>query len=849
MTKSSGSISDPDIFEATPGAAELVEEKTQIRFDFSPADDPSGSSAKGPAYDPFPGRILAQHYKIESRIGEGGMCAVYRAVDLTLNRKVAIKVLLPGRLMEDGLLRFQREAKTVGALDHPNIMRIHELSTTERGEPFIVMELLEGRTLADLFKTEEVLFERFIEIAHQCASALACAHSNGFVHRDVKPSNIIVSTSPKNEYTVKLVDFGIAHNSDAFTMQLTQTGDVFGSPYYMSPEQCRGEKIDQRSDIYSFGCVLYEWATGRVPFQGASALDTLRMHAEDTPNPPGEINRKLRLSAELDHIILKCLAKNPADRYQTAEELDSALTELMQRKNNSARAILGKLARRLKLNKFKRDGRARLLIALSTLLVSFALWAAIPAGQSLCDKIYSREDVLGQRALNIGDYKNAREKMNNSLTIARYFPVSRKTAKVAYACRNIRQLAIITHDKNLISEAVKTEHKRTVASRMQALLQLGKQKEHVLRLVRTLSAKSKDEIGARTSAQEVIQQSVDLITSYQVWHKTQEAFDFGKEVLDGTAMYVDQTDKFSIELLSKLAKLSRTADPSHFDDWMSKGESQLEKASGLSEIERAKILGEFASSYVAAGRAVAAERCIDNAITTLRLSGLMNTEVAADVYLQKSKLDKYANRNSSSDFYLAKAQEILKSAPPGSYRDVQFLLSEISVICKGAPSLQKLEYCMSLLDKLDSYHRIDEAFANALCQTGDMCARLQKPDQAKALYLRAAAIASDFDARSAASAFSRLALFYTRQAKYAEAAPYFVEAANLTATVRGAENFYVGTCCNLSTIYLRQGNAKRALEVLKKAEEYLHYQTVDSEMKSLVYRKLSEVYKYPSLNP
>ena len=268
-------------------------------------------------------------YRIVEKIGSGGMGEVYRARDSRLDRDIAIKVLPPRFAADpDRLKRFEREAKATAALSHPNILGVHDVGTHE-GLPYLVEELLEGESLKDRIGRGAIPVNDMVKIAVQIASGLAAAHEKGIIHRDLKPANVFVTTVGD----VKILDFGLAKlieivpaGEDTLTQAstwATEAGSALGTAGYMSPEQVRGQPVDHRSDIFSFGCVLYEMATGRRAFAGDNLLSTMAAILEKKPKPPGEIVENL--PPELESIILKCLEKERAERFQSVVELRQPL--------------------------------------------------------------------------------------------------------------------------------------------------------------------------------------------------------------------------------------------------------------------------------------------------------------------------------------------------------------------------------------------------------------------------------------------------------------------------------------------------------------------------------------------
>jgi eukaryotic-like serine/threonine-protein kinase len=261
------------------------------------------------------GSVLGNRYRLEARIGSGGMAEVYRGLDPVLNRTVAIKTLLPQFARDSGFVqRFRREAQAAARLNHPNIVGVYD-SGADDSTPWIVMEFVEGRTLAEfLAGGRKPAPMQAAEIAGRIAEALSAAHAQGVIHRDVKPGNVMVT----RDGVVKVMDFGIARMSGS-DATAPQTSAVMGTASYLSPEQAQGGPVDARSDIYSLGVVLYELLTGRPPFTGESPVAIAWKQVNENPRPPSSINHEV--PPALDAVVMKALSKNPANRYQTAEEM------------------------------------------------------------------------------------------------------------------------------------------------------------------------------------------------------------------------------------------------------------------------------------------------------------------------------------------------------------------------------------------------------------------------------------------------------------------------------------------------------------------------------------------------
>jgi eukaryotic-like serine/threonine-protein kinase len=272
--------------------------------------------------DTLIGSVFDGRYRIERKLGAGGMADVYLAEDQELGRRVAIKILNDRHAADDSFIeRFRREAKNAAGLSHPNIVSIYDRGEAE-GTYYIAMEYLDGRSLKELIVGRgPAPIKIAIDYARQILAAVGFAHKHGIVHRDIKPHNVLVG----GEGRLKVTDFGIARSGAS---QMTEVGSIIGTAQYLSPEQARGAPVDQTSDLYSVGVVLYEMLTGQVPFTGDTPLEIAMKHLSEVPVPPSELRPEV--PHDLDSVVLRALAKDPHERYRSAEEMDADLQRVLE---------------------------------------------------------------------------------------------------------------------------------------------------------------------------------------------------------------------------------------------------------------------------------------------------------------------------------------------------------------------------------------------------------------------------------------------------------------------------------------------------------------------------------------
>jgi serine/threonine protein kinase/Tfp pilus assembly protein PilF len=337
MPQSSGDFAVSGFHEAENDRTIITGNELSLKpLDPSSLED-SGDSLnsrqiKKPGQD-MVGKVIDGKYEVLDLIGAGGMSAVFKAFHMDMDRIVAIKFVQgDGQADAETMRRFKREARAASLLNHPNVITVYDYGTTEEGHAYLTMDFLHGHSLQQVIRQEGVLSsKRALNIFLQVCKALSHAHEHGVVHRDLKPGNIMLISTSDEEDFVKIIDFGIAKVSNPVKKQsgeLTQTGQVVGSPTYMAPEQLLGDPVDARTDIYAFGCVMYECLTGRTPFDGDTVFSVMHQHISDPPPPISEVNPNVEVPQELAQTVMQCLEKEPGKRFQTMKELRERLAEI-----------------------------------------------------------------------------------------------------------------------------------------------------------------------------------------------------------------------------------------------------------------------------------------------------------------------------------------------------------------------------------------------------------------------------------------------------------------------------------------------------------------------------------------
>jgi serine/threonine protein kinase len=289
-----------------------------------------------------PGSTFAERYQIISEIGKGATSTVYKAKQILIGRTVALKLMHPHLLKEDvNKRRFEKEAKATASLSHPNLVLVHDFGTSPLGRPFIVMDFVDGPSLDDIVQDQgRLTSQQFVDVFTQCCRGLSHAHKKGLIHRDIKPSNIRLEQDDQGEVIAKILDFGIAKlfTQDEEALKMTDTGNVLGSPAFMSPEQSRAQNVDHRTDIYSLGVVMFHAATGILPFVGKDIFETLYKHIYDPTPTFASLDLPFRIPPAVETMIHKAMQKDPDQRYQNMESLQHDLQQLLSIANQASKS-------------------------------------------------------------------------------------------------------------------------------------------------------------------------------------------------------------------------------------------------------------------------------------------------------------------------------------------------------------------------------------------------------------------------------------------------------------------------------------------------------------------------------
>lgn len=418
--------------------------------------------------DPLVGEVFAEHYEIISLLGKGGMSVVYKARHRLMDRIVAIK-LLHGNVDDLAMARFKLEAKAASSLNHPNIITVYDFGVVNR-EAYLVMDCLDGTSLSDvLLQEKRIPVDRAVNIFRQTCAGLAHAHKKGIIHRDLKPANLCLIKGEDGNDHVKIVDFGIAKligTQAEQPTQLTLTGDVFGSPLYMSPEQCLGQPLDVRTDIYSLGCVMYECLTGIPPHLGESSFATMTRHVTVTPTAFDKIVPELHINKSIEAIVFRCLEKKREDRYQSATDILTDLPSIMDSSGSLSVKLVAHPSKQRQEIRLLRYGFWTLLVLLAALFAYMSLdyGPEHDHGTVLEKTIWNSQTTIAQSLINAQLYEPAKVILHSA----------EETARVRFSNRGRLLTALLLQQDlyrkaRMYEELVTTNNKIAILNRQMLL--------------------------------------------------------------------------------------------------------------------------------------------------------------------------------------------------------------------------------------------------------------------------------------------------------------------------------------------------------------------------------------------
>lgn len=442
-----GADSSQPASESVDGFYKLLNQQSAAKdvADKNAPTDENETAEPKPVHNSMVGSMIGGKYQMIEEIGQGGMSTVYKARQQPIDKIVAVKLLL-AHLSRDGesVQRFFREAKSAGQISHPNVVSVFDFGITSDQQPYLVMDFLEGKNLEEILeKRIRLPYREAIPIFIEVCSGLAAAHECGIVHRDIKPSNIVVQELTGSQ-KVRIVDFGIAKMIDAEAQHLTKTGEVFGSPLYMSPEQCEGQPLDCRTDIYALGVVFYQVLCGRPPLVGQSALETMRKHMTEMPESLQKYADDEHIPLELENIVFKMMAKDRNKRYSSTMEIKHDLQRIIDGDSRVIASNLKYMSREL-------TRKSKILLA-SSITAVLLTSAGVLAYPSVCNELGKQKYASGMSKFS-KDSKEAEALLESAVDL------SRQAGDVGLESRSLASLIRIYRKDN--SEKLdKARHRR-----------------------------------------------------------------------------------------------------------------------------------------------------------------------------------------------------------------------------------------------------------------------------------------------------------------------------------------------------------------------------------------------------
>lgn len=800
------------------------------------------------------GTTVGGHYRLEARIGSGGSSAVFLATDVSLNRKVAVKLLLSGAYFSDEeKLRFQREGRAIGALDHPHIVRIFEFNSSENDEPFLVMEYLEGKSLSEIIKEKSALaLDEFIPWMRQVVQALSYAHKHGIVHRDVKSSNIVIVKNAGGESVAKVVDFGLARPDEETGKGLTLTGTIFGSPHYMSPEQCRGERVDARSDIYSLGCVMYECLNGKVPFDGASMLETFRMHTEEQPKPFASSLKGLQNAADIEKVVFRCLAKNPADRYQDAERLEHDLNELEKQSRSGFAARLGSFVRRIK-SAMGKHSRAASFALVAIAIVPVAVMLRPQLVTDFTDKYWADIDLKAQRAFDNGDLESAGKYYAESLNLAETLPISQRETRIKENLLGQLDLAFATND---------AEKKKALKSRLleldKANYQRGKLPVSIVDLMQSaqqlkVSEDTAEKQNTTRNATFILNSANDVSEILIQDGHLLEASDLLQAIYDKTSEFIPENDPAIPRSLINLVAMFINTDPQKSFIYMNKSYRILNEVA-IPQLAKARFLSDLGRAYLVASHPEDGIACLNEAIEIYRYQNALSGTSAGQAFLRLAECQVRLGKPSLAASSLARAEQSFEFGEKLPANNLRIQLTRAEIMLENGQIDQALAILNRQLEEQEkTLPKRDQDLTEALYWKARLLMKVPYNEENEKAINNLAARASAIWERTEHNAFAAamemtLGDFQASNRKLVDAEKSYAHAVALASSMRSVDNYSkVSMLNNLGEILMRRSQFDKAYEILKKSEDALHKANTVAIGTILGIRPRTEHYLYTRL--
>lgn len=703
--------------------------KSSISTEQSLQDHSSSlSNAKRKKLPTAPDEFLSRRYKIGDLLGVGGMGTVYKAYDNNLKKNFAVKIL-QADLAQDPLAfkRFEQEATAASKLTHPNIVAVYDFGVSPNGSPYIIMDYIGGNGLDDLLQSQVYVdWQESVDLFIKIADALEHAHNKSIVHRDLKPSNIMISNTESGNNDIKIVDFGIAKlipEGDMTTQGITQTGELIGSPSYMSPEQCTGLKMDRRSDIYSIGCVMYEVLTGSVPFKSENPIQTILKHINDPPESLKQKASSLDIPEELDYIVMRCLEKNPEDRYQTCSDL----IEDLKKVDSGSKIARVKPRKRKQINLI---GNPFVYVVIASLLTGLTVLFGMNFSKS--NMSGSNEHIVvnkrekwnelnkkGQKLFDHASYKEAQGVFEKALTVAKR---NQNSKFVKTSLSDLIDISL-AQNKTTQESKYKSELKKIQVEEMKLLDSLIEELDTVSKSSESKPKSYYSELGNR---------AIDQIELHTESSQVDSSLMHLDKLISVLKVKLGAKNKtYARALHSKAFVYNLKGDYDNAIDLYQKALEIEERAQGKDSIAVAKAKASIASAKIARGdyreNPKSVERLLNDSYEIFRdkSDGGPKSKAVAEVRFIKAQFYYNCNRQKEAERELSASIVIYKSLETAKTRDLArcyalkaFLTknpADFKMALEKAEELEKKDY-PSMVNLLSGY-------ANAIANSDNLYAQ------------------------------------------------------------------------------------------------------------------------------